>query len=79
MDVEQEDKLLSEYTEASSNGEITTIKEIKEKVESGINKSVAYSIITRMMARHGWRKLKARPEHPSSDKEKQLTFKKTLP
>lgn len=79
LNSQREKEILSAYTQASSNGEITTVKTIKEGVESEINKTVAYSTITRMLFRNGWRKVKARPVHPNSDKEKQLTFKKTLP
>ena len=79
LSVQREKELLSTYTQASSNGEITTVKSIKEQVELEINQPVAYSTITRMLLRNGWRKVKARPVHPNSDKEKQLTFKKTLP
>lgn len=74
---EEEALLLKEYSKPASKGEITTVKEIKEKIENKLKKEVAYSTVTRMVKSHGWRKVKPRPTHPKKDLEKQESFKKT--
>jgi transposase len=79
MDESSEQKFLSQFVRRSRRGLVCTISEIKQAFEKRIGKQVHPSVITRMLARWGWRKLDPRPAHPKGSKLKQETFKKSFP
>ncbi|MCZ6469675.1 MAG: winged helix-turn-helix domain-containing protein [Candidatus Dadabacteria bacterium] len=79
MDEAAESKFLSQFINRAQRGLVCTTTEIKLSFEKKIGKEVHPSIITRMLARRGWRKLDPRPSHPKGSKHKQETFKKSFP
>lgn len=79
MDAAEDSKFLSQFIHRSRRGLVCTTTEIKRSFEKKIGKEVHSSIITRMLARWGWRKLDPRPVHPKGDKHKQEAFKKSCP
>ena len=73
----EEKIFLSTFKAKAIAGEITTVKKVKLAYEKKIGQTVCNSVIYRLMARHGWRKIQPRPEHPKRDQAIQEAFKKT--
>jgi hypothetical protein len=53
------------------------IAKIKHEYESRIGRKVPKSTISRLLKRHGWRKILPRPYHPQKKEKAQNEFKKT--
>ena len=79
LSVEEEQRVLFPFLEASQAGHIGTVGVIKTALESRIGHPIATSTVYRMVARHQWRKVVPRPRNPRSSGEEQETFKKTFP
>lgn len=77
LSASQEELLLADFTSKSDAGHILEISKIKRSYEELACKQVNKSVIYRMLARHGWRKITPRPIHPKNDKLAMSTFKKT--
>lgn len=75
---ESEKALLSEMESDGDLGKILEVRNIKKRYEELANKQVHKSVIYRMLARHGWRKVAPRPYHPKNDKDATDAFKKTF-
>jgi transposase len=73
----EEKAFLASFKEKALSGEITTLKKIKLAYEEKIGQEVHESVIYRLVARHGWRKIQPRPSHPKKDIVAQEAFKKT--
>jgi transposase len=74
---EQEKEVLLPFFERAEKGEIATNGEIHQAYEAAVARIVDESTISRLLTRHGWRKVVPRPKHPKADREQQETFKKT--
>jgi len=77
MSESEEREFLSQFVNRGRRGLVCTTSSIKLAYEKKVKKEVHTSVITRMLARCGWRKLDPRPSHPKGSKKKQDTFKKT--
>jgi Winged helix-turn helix len=77
MTLEEEMTLLKTLEKSASNGEHIDSYAIKQAYEEQLGRTVHLSTITRLLARHSWRKLAPRKYHPKQDIEAQETFKKT--
>jgi transposase len=73
----KEKELLISFTKKSDAGHILEVSQIKDKYEILAKKLVHKSVVYRMLARHGWRKIAPRPSHPKNDQISMATFKKT--
>jgi len=73
----QEELLLAEFTSKSDDGQILEVSKIKKKYEEFAKKAVNKSVVYRLLARRGWRKIIPRPIHPKNDKTAWSAFKKT--
>jgi transposase len=78
LTLEQEQEFLAPFFAQAQVGTITTAAEIKQAFEALVGQEVAETTISRLLDRHGWRKLVPRPVHPKADPEEQAAFKKTL-
>ncbi|MDD3436524.1 MAG: winged helix-turn-helix domain-containing protein [Candidatus Gastranaerophilales bacterium] len=78
LTIAEEIEFLNPFFEKAEKGQITEVKEIKDKFDERVGKKVAESTIYRLLKRHGWRKIVPRPTHPKTNKEEQEAFKKTL-
>ena len=78
MTRDEEEKFLMLFFNKAKKGLFGTINEIRKAFEKKVNKEVPVSTITRLLQRHGWRKITTRPFHPSKDKELQDAFKKNF-
>jgi transposase len=75
---DEEASFLESFRKAALTGQIATAPEIKEALEKRLGHKVHKTMVSRLLKRHGWRKLVPRPFHVDADKEKQEAFKKTL-
>ena len=76
IDEADEVKLLEKFEDQAISGGVLVTQVIKDAYEKQIGRSVAASTITRMMARHGWRKIAPRSYHPKKRSEDIEPFKK---
>src|SRR5947199_8076122 len=75
---EEEEQFLAPFFARAEAGEIATVREIWQAFETRVGHQVDDSTISRLLDRHGWRKLMPRPRHPKADPQAQEQFKKTL-
>jgi transposase len=77
LSAKQEEELLVEFANKGDAGHILEVSQIKNKYEKLAGKLVHKSVVYRMLARHGWRKIAPRPSHPKNDQLAMAAFKKT--
>ena len=77
LSLEEEEKVLSEFDELSSSGELCEISRIKTAYEEKVGKQVDASTIYRVMARHDFRKIVPYQRRKKGNIEEQEEFKKT--
>jgi len=78
MSKEAESSFLRSIEEEALKGQIITYKQIKDKLESEIQKTVSDDYIWDLFNRHGWNKKVPRQSHPKADKEEQEEYKKNF-
>jgi len=76
MSLDAESSFLRSMAEEALKGQIITYKQIKDKLESAIQKTVSDDYIWDLFNRHGWNKKVPRQSHPKADKKKQEEYKK---
>ena len=76
LSLEEERAFLAPFITRAETGEFVTIREIYRAFEKRVASTVAASTIYRLLARHNWRKVMPRPEHPKADRVAQEAFKK---
>lgn len=69
---EEESKFLSGYEKRAESGEILEVKEIWVAYEQLIGKKVNKSVMYTLLARHKWRKVMPRSEHPKKAKPEEI-------
>jgi len=74
---EEEKEFLSQFEERSASGKLIEISRIKSAYEKQLGRMVHKTVIYRMLARHGFRKLVPYKRHPKGNPEEQEAFKKT--
>jgi transposase len=77
LSFEEESKLLAPFLGRATNGGILVVSEVHAAYEARIGKKVPPSTVYRLLARHEWRKIVPRPQHPKNDPAAQAAFKKT--
>jgi len=76
MTWEEEQEFLAPFFTRAERGEIATAGEIQRAFEAQIGHEVHTSTISRLLERHGWRKLMPRSVHPKASPEAQEPCKK---
>jgi transposase len=74
---EEEGRLLEGFLRRAEQGRLLEVSRVKQAYEQAVGRSVPKSMVCRMLARHGWRKLAPRPRHPQADEARQQAFKRT--
>ncbi len=77
MSLQEEEALLAPFMSQAESGEIATVRQIHQAVETQVGHQVHKSTISRLLKRHGWRKPVPRPVHPKANGQLQEEFKKT--
>ena len=75
---EQETEFIEQFKGKADKGELVTVKEIKNAYCELIGHKCGKGQIYRVLARHGWRKIKPRPQHPKKASEEEIEASKKL-
>ncbi|MCF8169457.1 MAG: winged helix-turn-helix domain-containing protein [Rhodoferax sp.] len=77
---EQEEKdFLAQWEGTSETGEVLIAAPLRSALAQRLGRPVAASVIYRMLARHGWRKVAPDTRHPKSNALIQEEWKKNFP
>jgi len=79
LTLEQERAFLQPFFARAERGEIATAEQIHQAFEAEVQHEVHSDTISRLLHRHGWRKLAPRARHPKANQEEQDAFQKKLP
>jgi transposase len=73
--LDEERALLEPFLTRAQPGGVVLAAQVQQAYEAALARRVAKSTIYRLLARHGWRKVVPRPQHPGRDPAAQATFK----
>ena len=79
MSVEAERKFLEPWAKQSDDGGVLVVSPLRAALAQELGRAVAASVVYRMLARHGWRKVAPDTRHPKSDPLVQEEWKKNFP
>jgi transposase len=79
MTLEEEKEFLAPWMEAAINGTLVVVSPIRAALAQRLGQVVKASVVYRMLARHGWRKIAPDTRHPKSDPAVQEAWKKNSP
>ena len=74
LTLHEEKQFLAPFFAQAEWGEIATVQELQRAFEAKVGHEVDDSTISRLLDRHGWRKLMPRPRHPQADPQAQEQF-----
>jgi len=77
LTLDQERALLAEFFARAARGQVLVVAEIQAAVSKLVGRPVQSAGIYKMLARHNWRKIVPRPQHPRGDAAVRESFKKT--
>ena len=72
-----ERRVLRGFLDQAAQGGMLEVSRIKTAYEAAVGHRVPKSTVYRLLARHGWRKIAPRRQHPKADPARQPAFKKT--
>jgi transposase len=73
----EEEALLADFQFSAGQGGVAEAGLVRAAYQNQVGHSVAKSTLYRLLARHGWRKLVPRPQHPDASPAAQEAFKKS--
>jgi transposase len=76
MPLQEEAAFLKSIEQEALKGAILNYRQIKNKLELRINRTLSDDYIWDLLKRHNWSKKVPRQSHPKADKEKQEEYKK---
>ena len=76
MTAKEEAEFLSAFASEAEKGRMLVVNDIKDVLESHLDRQVHKTTVYRMLNRHGWRKICPRPKHPKQNPEAIEGFKK---
>ncbi len=79
MSVEQEREFLEPWAESAADGGMLIVAPLGAALAQQLGRPVTHSVIYRLLARHGWRKVAPDTRHPKSDPATQGQWKKNFP
>ena len=79
MTIEQEREFLQPWEESSVDGGMLVVAPLRAALAKTLGRSVTHSVVYRLLARHGWRKVAPDTRHPKSDAAEQEVWKKNSP
>lgn len=79
LTIEQEREFLAQWESAATAGGVLTVPPIHAALVKRLGRDIPISTTYRLLARHGWRKVKPDTKHPQSDPAVQEEFKKNSP
>jgi transposase len=79
LSVAQEAEFLAPWAEQAKAAGVLVLSPIRAALAQRLARPVAASVVWRLLARHGWRKLAPDTRHPKSDLVAQEAWKKNSP
>lgn len=79
MSLEEERSFLRPWSKLSAEGGMLVVSPLRAALAQRLGRPVAASVVYRMLARHGWRKVAPDTRHPKSDPLAQEEWKKNSP
>ena len=79
LSVEQEAQFLAPWAEQAKQAGVLVLSPIRAALAQRLGRPVAASVVWRLLARHGWRKVAPDTRHPKSDLVAQQAWKKNSP
>jgi hypothetical protein len=76
MSSEEEKAFLQPWLEQAASGGMVVVSPIRAALAQHLKKPVAASVVYKLLARHGWRKVAPDTRHPKSDPKVQEDWKK---
>jgi len=76
---EEEVAFLKPWLESAATGHLVVVSPIRAALAQRLGKPVKPSVVYRLLARHGWRKVAPDTRHPESQPEVQEAWKKNSP
>jgi len=79
MTEEEERDFLRPWAESSADGGMLVVGPLRAALAQQLGHPVTHSVVYRLLARHGWRKVSPDTRHPKSDPHEQEQWKKNSP
>jgi transposase len=79
LSAEQEAEFLAPWAEQAKEAGLLVLSPIRAALAQRLGRAVAASVVWRLLARHGWRKVAPDTRHPKSDLAAQRAWKKNSP
>jgi transposase len=79
MSIEEERKFLEPWAESAADGGMLIVAPLRAALAQRLGRPVTHSVVYRLLARHGWRKVAPDTRHPKSDPLTQEEWKKNSP
>ena len=76
---EEESAFLKPWLESAATGNLVVVSPIRAALAQQLGQPVKPSVVYRLLARHGWRKVAPDTRHPKSDPAVQEEWKKNSP
>lgn len=78
LSVAEEDAFLAPWVQQAKEGGILVVAPLRAALAQRIGRPVAATVLYRMLARHGWRKVAPDTRHPQADPQAQEAWKKNF-
>ena len=75
----EEEEFLFPWLEQAKAGGMLVVSPMRAALAQKLGKPVKASVVYRLLARHGWRKVAPDTRHPKSDPQAQAEWKKNFP
>ena len=72
----EEEKFLAPWVEQAKEGRMLVVSSLRAAFAQNIGRPVAATVVYRMLARHGWRKVAPDTRHPAANPKAQEDWKK---
>ncbi len=76
MSAEEEEEFLKPWGEQAKAGGVLVLSPVRAALAQHLGRPVKASVVYRLLARHGWRKVAPDTRHPKSDPQVQEDWKK---
>jgi transposase len=76
LTADEEEEFLMPWAEQASTGGVLVVSAIRAALAQKVGHKVTHSVVYRLLARHGWRKVAPDTRHPKSDPAVQEDWKK---
>lgn len=78
MSVEEEEAILQQFRERAEAGQVVIAQEIKQVFDERLGRDTGRGYIYMLLARHGWRKVMPRSQHPKKADDETIEATKKL-